>query len=431
MTITIIMICFILFTLVGVPLSFVLGLSGLVYLIVNMGSIPWQILAIRLFAGSNNFVLLAVPFFILAGNITNKAGVTTKLIRFAQALVGYTRGGLAMVNVVVSMLFAGCTGAAVAETSAVGSILIPAMVQEGYELDFSCGLTAVASTIGPIIPPSIAFVLYGSIAGVSIGKLFIAGIIPGVLLAVFLMVVAYCYALKRDYPRKKITSVKNVLKELWAAFIDAIPGLMVPIIILGGIISGIFTPTEAAAIAVFYVTLLGMIFYRTISFSDLKEILIESAISSGVVMILVSTAYFFGYALSKERIAIRFATYLIELDLPLWAILLLINVFLLIVGMLLDSSPAIIILAPVLAPALGVLGLDPVHAGVVIVLNLVIGLSTPPVGVCLFMAATIGKAPLEDVYKASIPFTLASIFVLLLVTYMPFITTFLPSILMK
>ena len=415
--------------LIGVPLSFVLGLSGLLYLIINMSTIPWQILAIRLFAGSNNFVLLAVPFFILAGNLFNKAGIATKLIRFAQSLVGYIRGGLAMVDVVACMFFAGCTGAAVAETSAIGSILIPAMVHEGYELDYSCGLTAVASTIGPIIPPSIAFVLYGSIAGVSIGKLFIAGIIPGILLGIFQMMVAYYYALKKGYPKKKFTSIKSVLKEVLAAFVDAIPALMVPIIILGGIISGIFTPTEAAAISVFYIALLGMVFYRTISFSNLKEILIESAIESGAVMIIVSTAYFFGYALSRERIAMRLSTYLIELDLPVWGILIVINVFLLIVGMFMDSSPAIIILVPVLAPALLMLGLHPIHIGVIIVLNLVIGLATPPVGVCLFMAATVGKAPLEDVYKASVPFTLASIFVLLLVTYLPFLTTFLPSIL--
>ena len=422
------LISFLLLMLIGIPLSFVLAISGIFYLLLNLNVIPWQIIAIRLFAGSNNFVLLAVPFFILAGNLFNKAGIAKKLIRFAQSLVGYMRGGLAMVNVVVSMLFAGCTGAAIAETSAIGTILIPAMVDEGYELDYSCGITAVASTIGPIIPPSIAFVLYGSIAGVSIGKLFIAGIIPGILLGVFQMIVAYYYALKKNYPKKKFVSIKYFFKELQAAFIDAIPGLMVPVIILGGIISGIFTPTEAAAISVFYIALLGMIFYKTISFSDLKKILIESAISSGAVMILVSTAYLFGYALSRERVAMKLANYLIESDLPLWIILMMINAFLLIIGMLMDSSPAIIILTPVLAPALVALGLHPVHIGVIIVLNLVIGLSTPPVGVCLFMASTIGKAPLEDVFKASVPFTLASIFVLLLVTYLPFITTFLPAI---
>ncbi len=420
---------FFIFMFIGVPLSFVLGLSGIIYLLMNLGKIPWGIIPIRLFAGSNNFILLAVPFFILAGNIINKAGVTSKLIRFAQALVGYIKGGLAMVNVVVSMFFAGTTGAAIADTSAVGTILIPAMKDEGYDADFSCGITAVSSTIGPIIPPSIAFVLYGGIAGVSIGKLFMGGLIPGLLLGIFQMIVAYYYSIKRDYPKKEVNSLKDVFKELLNSFFDAIPGLMIPVIIIGGIIGGIFTPTEAAAIAVFYSLLLGMVFYRTIKIIDLKDILIESAVSSAVMMILVSTAYLFGYALSRERIAVKLASLLVNSDLPIWLILLLVDIFLLIVGMFLDSSPAIIITAPILAPALIAMGLHPIQVGVIIVLGLVIGLSTPPIGVCLFMASSIGEIPLEDVYKGSIPFTLASILVLLLVTYLPFISTlFLPLI---
>ena len=410
---------FFIFLAMGVPIAFVLILSTLVYIFFTGGDVSCLLVPQRIMRGVNSFLLICLPLFILAGNIMNQGGITERLVRFAQVFVGHIRGGLAMVNVLVCILFGGVSGSAVAGTSAVGSIMIPAMKKEGYDVDFAAGLTAVASTCCPIIPPSLAFVIYGAMAKVSIGDMFLAGYIPGIMMGFFMMCVVYIYASKRKYPKM----IRPTLKEFIAAVLQGLPCVFLPVLIVIGLISGWFTPTEAAAFACVYALFLSAFVYRSITWKNLWNALVDSAVDSGSIMLIVGACYLFGWVIANERISVRFTDFLLGLDVPLWVKLLYINLALLVVGMFMDSAPAILLVTPILAPAMVVgMGLDPIHAGMIICLNLVIGLSTPPVGVCLYAAANIGRVSFEQTIKASIPFTLASIAGLMLVTYIPFLT---------
>jgi len=410
---------------VAVPVSFALIVSTVVYLISMGGDISFALIPQRLVRGTDSFVLLAVPFFVLAGNLMNAAGITGSLVRFAQVLVGHFRGGLAHVNVVCCMFFAGCTGAAVAETTAVGSVLIPAMIEEGYDRDFSAGLTAVASTIGPIIPPSIAFVLYGAIGNVSIASLLIAGVVPGIMMGFFLMAISWYYARKGNYPKRE---KRASFREFIAALKEASLGLALPLIIFGGIISGVFTPTEAAAIAVLYALIVGVVILQTLKVRDLIRVLTESGVETGTVMIIVGAAYLFGWPLANGQIPQAIINTILSITSIQWMVLLIINVILLGVGMFMDSTPALIILVPILAPMFKLIGVDPVHGGVIVVLNLVIGLATPPVGVCLFVASALAHETFDKVSIAAVPFLLAVVAVLFIVTYVPVLSLFLPHL---
>jgi len=351
----------------------------------------------------------------------NNGGITERLIKLAQAFVGHIRGGLAMVDVMVCAFFGAVSGSAVAATSAVGSVMIPSLQKEGYPADFSAGLTAVASTMAPVIPPSLAFVLYGAVSRVPIGDLFVAGIFPGILMAFALMSVVYVYAKRDKYPRLPRTSWKDRLK----AVKESILCLILPIFILGGITTGIFTPTEAAAMAALYAFVLSMFIYKTIAWRQLPKILLESAIDSGSVMLLVGTCYAFGWVLTNERVALRLTEALLAMDVSLWLKLLMINLALLVVGMFMDSAPAIMLVGPILAPALAKMGVDPIVAGMIVCINLTIGLATPPVGVCLFSATNISRVPFERVSKSALPFLGAVIAVLMIVTYVPWVSLFL------
>jgi len=369
----------------------------------------------------DSFLLMCLPFFVLAGNLMNNGGITERLIKLAQAFVGHIRGGLAMVDVMVCAFFGAVSGSAVAATSAVGSVMIPSLQKEGYPADFSAGLTAVASTMAPVIPPSLAFVLYGAVSRVPIGDLFVAGIFPGILMAFALMSVVYVYAKRDKYPRLPRTSWKDRLK----AVKESILCLILPIFILGGITTGIFTPTEAAAMAALYAFVLSMFIYKTIAWRQLPKILLESAIDSGSVMLLVGTCYAFGWVLTNERVALRLTEALLAMDVSLWLKLLMINLALLVVGMFMDSAPAIMLVGPILAPALAKMGVDPIVAGMIVCINLTIGLATPPVGVCLFSATNISRVPFERVSKSALPFLGAVIAVLMIVTYVPWVSLFL------
>jgi C4-dicarboxylate transporter DctM subunit len=420
--VVILLISFSIFLVVGVPIAFVLGLTPLVAFLFE-GEPPLMLVAQRIFTGMDNPVLMAIPFFILAGNIMSAGGLTQRLVTFCKVLVGPVRGGLAHINVVISMIFAGITGAAVADTSAIGSILIPAMEREGYDVDFSSAVTATSSTIGPVIPPSIPFIIYGVLGEISIRSLFLAGLIPGVLLGLFQMGVVAYYARKRNYPKGSLPSAREALRAIF----DAGLVLMMPIIILGGILSGVFTPTESACIAVFYAFAISFVVYRDIGLRDLPRIVINTGVTSGLVMLVIGTANIFSWLLASEEIPQHICRAILTVTHNRILILLFVNIILLIVGTFMETTASLIILTPVLLPLMIQIGVDPLHFGVILVLNLVIGLTTPPVGVCLFIACAIGKIRLERISRAILPFILASITVLIIATYWESLIIFIPK----
>jgi C4-dicarboxylate transporter DctM subunit len=412
MLLPILIISFVVFLGIGVPVAFVLGLTPLVALVVQ-GETPLVLVAQRIFTGMDTPVLMAIPFFILAGNIMSAGDMTKRLVRFSKILVGAFRGGLAYINIVISMIFAGITGAAVADTSAVGSILIPAMKDDGYDVDFAAAVTATSSTIGPVIPPSIPFIIYGVLGEVSIASLFLAGLIPGILLGLFQMGVVAYYARKRRYPKGTQPSLKEALK----VSIDAFLVLLMPIIILGGILTGVFTPTESACIAVFYAMFISLFVYKDVRLKDFPQLLIKTAATSSLVMLVIGMASIFSWLLACEEIPQLVSEVILSATSNKPLVLLLMNIILLVIGTFLETTASLIILTPVLLPLMLKIGIDPLHFGVILVLNLVIGLTTPPVGVCLFIACSIGKTKLEKVSRAIVPFLLASIAVLFICTY--------------
>ncbi len=412
MVVVTLILSFMFFLVIGVPIAFVLGLTPLVVLI-TQGETPLVLVAQRIFTGMDSPVLMAVPFFILAGNIMSAGGMTGRLVRFCNVLVGSFRGGLAYINVVISMIFAGITGAAVADTSAVGAILIPAMKKDGYDSDFSAAVTATSSTIGPVIPPSIPFILYGVLGEVSIASLFLAGFVPGVLLGLFQMGVVGYYAHKRGYPK----SSRPPFRETVKVSIDAFLVLLMPIIILGGILTGIFTPTESACVAVFYSLFIALFVYRDIHLRDLPRIIVKTGATSSLVMLVIGAASIFSWLLASEEIPQLVTETILTLTQSKLLILLLMNILLLIIGTFMELTASLIILVPVLLPLMLKIGVDPLHFGVILVLNLVIGLTTPPVGVCLFIACSIARTSLEKLSRAILPFLLASVAVLIICTY--------------
>ena len=412
MVVVTLILSFMFFLVIGVPIAFVLGLTPLVVLI-TQGETPLVLVAQRIFTGMDSPVLMAVPFFILAGNIMSAGGMTGRLVRFCNVLVGSFRGGLAYINVVISMIFAGITGAAVADTSAVGAILIPAMKKDGYDSDFSAAVTATSSTIGPVIPPSIPFILYGVLGEVSIASLFLAGFVPGVLLGFFQMGVVGYYAHKRGYPK----SSRPPFRETVKVSIDAFLVLLMPIIILGGILTGIFTPTESACVAVFYSLFIALFVYRDIHLRDLPRIIVKTGATSSLVMLVIGAASIFSWLLASEEIPQLVTETILTLTQSKLLILLLMNILLLIIGTFMELTASLIILVPVLLPLMLKIGVDPLHFGVILVLNLVIGLTTPPVGVCLFIACSIARTSLEKLSRAILPFLLASVAVLIICTY--------------
>jgi len=412
--------------MLGVPLAFSIIFASLVTIWVD-GTINPVIVAQRLFSGLNSFTLLAIPFFLLAGSLMSRAGITSRLIAFANALVGRFSGGLAMSNVSSSIFFSGISGSAVADTSMLGRIFIPAMVREGYSRGFSVATTAASSVVAPIIPPSIIFIVYGVVSEQSIIRLFVAGLVPGILLSIAMLALVYATAKRRAYPVHEPVP----LAQIGRTFLSALPAIAMPVLILVGIVGGVFTVTETSAVAVFYAILVGVFVYRELTFKAFIEALREAVYLTAVIMIIVGAAQLFAWQLAYADIP-RAAVSLITAitDNPL-LFLLLINVLLLLIGTFMEANAAIVMLVPILHPIGVALGIDPVHLGVVVVVNLCLGLITPPIGLCLAVACKIADLPLEKSLRDILPFALLGLGFLLLLTLFPPITLWLPNLLLN
>ncbi len=410
----------------GVPIVFALILAPAVGVFVDDKLVFLTMFPQRIFGGINQFPLLAIPMFILAGEIMNHGGITLRLVNFAKTLVGHLRGGLAHVNIVSSMLFAGLSGSAVADTSALGSILIPAMEKDGYTRRFAAAITAASSVIGPVIPPSIIMVVYAYIMGVSVGGLFAAGLVPGLMMGLGLMVATGIIARRRNFPR---TDRRAPMAEVGGAFSSAFLPLLTPVIILGGILSGVFTPTEAAAAAVAYALFLSLVVTRTLELGQLPGMLYRAGLASSSILLVIGAATVFGWvtALSGAPSVITGLLTGIS-DNPL-VVLLIVNLILFIVGMFFDAGPAILILGPLLAPTMVSLGIDPLHFAIIMCVNLTVGLATPPLGLVLFVASTLTRLPILSISRDMWPFLLVHAAVVLLITYVPALTMTLPGLL--
>ena len=406
----------------NVSIAVALGLSSILALLTSGMSL--SMVPANYYASSSKFVLLAIPFFILGGNIMARAGISTRLIRMARSFVGHMRGGMAIVCVITSCFFAAISGSGPATVAALGMIVIPAMVEQGYESADSSALMSVSGTIGLIIPPSILFVVYGSITGTSVTKLFTGGIVPGVIMGAFLIIM--CFTKNRNTLLKTLPRANWA--ERWASFKDAFWGLMMPVIILGGIYGGIFTPTEAAAVSAVYGLLVGIFIYRSITPKVFMEIITESVKQTASVMFITAAASLFAWVITIKGYASAATNLLITMSGGnLVVFLIIINIILLIAGCFLDGTSACYIFVPIIFAAATQLGYDPVALGVLCVMNLAIGNTTPPVGVCLYVACGVGKVSLKDISKHAAPYILAAVLALLLITYVPQITLFLPN----
>ncbi|TFF27449.1 TRAP transporter large permease [Jiella endophytica] len=410
----------------GVPVAIALAGSSLVFLLLD-GHVPSVVVAHRMINGVDSFPLLAVPFFILAGNLMNTAGITERIFDFAKSMVGWMRGGLGHVNIGASVIFAGMSGAAVADAGGLGAIEIKAMRDAKYDPGFSVGITAASSTIGPIIPPSLPMVIYGVVAGASIGQLFAAGFLPGLLMALALMVMVAIYARRRGYPRDQAFSLSGFGRSFLRAFL----ALLTPVIIVGGILTGAFTPTEAAIAACAWAMFLGTVVYRTLTWRRFLRVSMDTIETTAVVLFIVGAAAIFAWILTSNRVPEHFAGLILSVSENWIVVLLLINLILLVVGCFMETVAAITILVPVLLPVAEKVGIDPVHFGVILVLNLMIGLLTPPVGMVLYVLSRVSKVPFERCVTATLPFLVPLFLVLVLVTFVPAITMWLPTLIYR
>lgn len=409
----------------GIPVAITLGLSSLAYLL--LAGIPPVVMPQKMYAGMDVFVLLSIPGFILAGNLMNRGGITQRIIRFANSLVGWIKGGLGLTNIAASMLFGGITGTAVADAASIGGVMIPGMKKAGYPADFSAAVTAASSTVGPIIPPSVPMIIVGALSGISVGQMFLAGAIPGILMGVAMMVTAYIISARKNFPRQEWQGVGEVARAFGGAFW----ALAMTFLIIYGLLSGLATPTETAIVASVYAFFVGAFIYRELPIAKVPQIIVESATSAAGILVLVGFANVFGWILVSERIPQAIADGVLNITDNKFLVILLLNLLLLFVGMFMETIAALIILfVPLLSLAQAV-GIEPLHFATFAVLNLMIGLTTPPVGVCLFVCAGIARQPLMPVVIAILPFLLTNILVLLAVSYFAPLATWLPSLLIK
>jgi C4-dicarboxylate transporter, DctM subunit len=407
----------------NVPVAVAFGLTAAAFLVL-LTDIPLTLVPQQMFGGADSTVLQAVPFFLLAGALMEKGGISRRLITFANVLVGWATGGLAMVSVVASMFFAGISGSAAADSAAVGSLMIPAMRQKGYASDFAAALIACAGTIGTMIPPSIPMIVYGVTTGTSIGALFVGGAVPGVLMGLALMAHSYRISRRRGYTGLAFPSGR----QAWSACREAILTLAMPVVIVGGILGGIFTPTEAAAVAVFYSLVLGALVYRELRWKHLTEALVTAGVGTGIVMLIVSACTLYSWILARQLVPVKLANLLLGITDTPWVFLVLVNVLLLLAGSVLETVPSIIIFAPVLMPMVSRLHIDPVLFGVLVVVNLSMGLASPPSGATLFVSTAIAGERLDRVCRAVWPLFCSMVAILFLLTFVPSLVLWLPHL---
>ncbi|GIO07588.1 hypothetical protein J31TS6_36160 [Brevibacillus reuszeri] len=420
---TILFLTLVVLLIINVPISVALGLSVVVAFMVE-GNIPLLVVIQKMFNGTDSFPLMAIPFFLLAGKLMETGGISARLIRFANTIVGNLPGGLAIVAVIGCTFFAAISGSSAATTAAVGGILIPHMVKKGYDVRFSSALHAAGGTIGVMIPPSVPMVLYGVAASTSINDLFIAGIGPGILVAISLVAYSFWVSKKKGWGGGE----KHSPAEIWKAFKDAILAILMPVIILGGIYGGIFTATEAAVVAVVYALIIGLFVYREIKWKDLGEIFTGAGTMTAVIMLIIATANAFGFLMTRENIPQEIAQFMLGITDSTIITLLIINVLLLILGTFMETAVTIILMTPILLPIISTLGIDPVLFGVIMVVNSAIGMLTPPVGINLLVAGKIAKLSNTEIEKAVIPFLIIMVIDLLLITYIPEISLFLVNL---
>lgn len=419
---TALIVIFVILLLVRFPIALAIGVACAITL-TFFSEIPFIIMVQRMVSGVDSFVLMAIPLFVLSGNLMNAGGITDRIFAFARGLVGHVRGGLGQANIVASMIFSGMSGSAVADAGGLGAIEIKAMNDQGYPKPFSGAVTVASSVIGPVIPPSIPMVLYGALAEVSVGRLFLGGIIPGALVGLALMILVYVLSLKHEYPRDAAIS----WKEFGTRFLNAfLPGLT-PLVILGGIIGGVFTPTEAAAVAAVYAFILSFCVYRTLKLKDVPEILVQTMITTAIVTFIISNASSFSYLLLIGDISGKLVNALTAVTMNPYLMLLMLNVILLFFGCVMEAGVALILLVPILVPVLNAVGIDLVHFGVVMTLNLMIGVATPPIGMALFVVSHVAEIKVEQLMRAILPFLIPPILVLFLITYFPDLVTWIPN----
>ena len=412
--------------LIGMPVALAMGLSSLAALLVGGGAFQPSILSTKMQFGLQNFVLIGIPLFILAAKLMNTAGITAKIFRFADTLVGFLPGGLGHSNVVASLIFSGMSGAAVVDAASLGQIELEAMKKAGYPRKFSVAITAGSSTIGPIFPPSIPMIVFSFASGVSVGRLFLGGVVPGLLMTLALMAMVTVYARRNGLPREPFPTWARAART----FVDAFLPMMTPVILLGCIWSGVVTPTEAAAVAVCYALVIGAFALREVTFRTLVQVFVETAKESAIIGFIIAAASLFGWVLMRSGMTVQLAEAFMAVSSNHLVILLLINLFLLVVGCFLDSTVAILIFAPIFLPVITAVGIDPVHCGVVMVLNLMLGLLTPPFGMVLFVMAHISGLKFEEVVEATLPVLIPLLVVLVLITIFPPLVTGLPDLLM-
>lgn len=414
---------FLVLMIIGVPIAFVIGIVALIG-IIGIEYIPVATVPMKMVNGLDSFVLLAVPLFILAANLMNSGKISEKLINLALAIVGPIRGGLAHANVLVSMMFAGVSGAAQADTAGVGKILIPSMLRKGYDKETAVGVTAASSTIGVVIPPSIPMIIFAGLTNASIGALFLGGIIPGVLIGLGMMTFIYILAVKRNYPRDARVEFKAFLKMLK----EAIPALLTPIIIIGGIITGFFTATEAAAIASLYTAVVCMFYYKTLKWKDFPKILFDTLALSSLSLFALAAAGALGELMSYYQLGSMAQEFFANNVGAEWLFILIIIVFFLFIGTFMDAIPAMILFVPVILPTAIEFGIDPIHLGLIVVITLAVGLITPPYGLCLLLAAKIGNMSVERSFVAVIPYIVIVLVVLFFIAFFPDIAFYIPKL---
>lgn len=416
--------------LVGIPIYVSLGLAGVISLLTLAGgfsgNVAWLVVPQSIYNGIGYSPLLAIPFYILAGEIMNRGQITERLINFSLLLIGRMPASLAQANIVASMFFGGITGSAQADTSAIGGILIPAMVKDGYTPETAVGVTASSSTCGPIIPPSIMMVVFAIAVNASIGALFMGGIVPGLMIGFSLMITVGILNKRHNFPKRTFTYTREEKIDI---ILKGLPPLGMPLIIVGGIMLGVVTATEAGAVAVIYSLIVSMVFLKTVRVKDLFPMMLHTATLSAVVLMIISCAKIFAYGLTALQMSRILSELILSITTNKYVFLLLVNILLLIMGMFMDGSAAVIILAPIFTPIAATMGISVIHFGIIMVLNLVIGAGTPPVGACLFIACKIANISVERGSRGILPYILAEIIVLFLVTYIPFLVTYIPSML--